>query len=563
MAQTLEFEHALISETGPRALNEDRAAVGGPVMRGGAPVAIAVLSDGISGGEGQAASRAAVDGFIQDFLSTPDSWTVRNSGERVLTALNRWLYSHGQMRRGAVGCTFSAAVLRGTSAHLFHVGDSRIWLLRDGELEQLTHDHRIEIGPERTHLSRALGVEPVAGVDYREQPLEAGDRLIFTSDGVHDAIDSARFRAAAVLPGTEEGARAMVEAALAAGGRDNATALILDIRTLPVRSAEEYFRDLTKLPFPPPLNVGDTFDGYRIERALSASKRSEIFLAQDIQTNTRVVLKAPSVNYDDDPVYIEQFVLEEWVGSRVRHRNVVRYHAPAGRTRSFLFHTAEFIDGQTLRSWMQANPQPPLSAVQNIVRQIASGLDALHRLEMVHRDLKPENIMVDAKGRVKIIDLGSTLIPGVLEVPSPVARDHLVGTENYTAPEFLRGASGNAAADVYSLGVIAYELACGKLPYRHPPRGPSDCRTQYQSLTTRVPTIPVWMDRAIERAVRCAPPARYSTAAEFAADLDKPNPQYLRQPTAPLMERNPLRFWQGIAFIEVVVIIVLAALFAS
>jgi len=177
MSHTLKLSSAQYTETGPKEENQDFHALcmpeGQALKAKGAVIAIA---DGMSGSEsGREASESCVNGFINDYYSTPDSWSVKNSAHKVLTSLNRWLYGKGQMTNaGKYGLvtTFSAIVIKSTTAYLLHVGDSRIYRLRNGELKQLTRDHRIWVSESKNYLNRALGIDVHLDVDYKTVPLE-------------------------------------------------------------------------------------------------------------------------------------------------------------------------------------------------------------------------------------------------------------------------------------------------------------------------------------------------------------------------------------------------------
>src|SRR6185503_18814587 len=117
-----------------------------------------------------------------------------------------------------------------------------------------------------------------------------------------------------------------------------------------------------------------------------------------------------------------------------------------------------------LSQWMRDNPKPDLETVRGIVEQIAKGLQAFHRMEMLHQDIRPDNIMIDKTGTAKIIDFGATKVAGAVEA-SPPGHDDILGTAQYTAPEYFLGESGSPRSDQFSLGVIAYQMLTGKLPY--------------------------------------------------------------------------------------------------
>lgn len=512
----------------------------------------AVIADGMSGSEaGREAADACVQGFLSDYFSTPDSWTVETSGEKILAALNRWLYSQGHQQYGTsrgLVTTLSVLVIKSTTAYLFHVGDTRIYRFRDGELEQLTRDHRVTVSREKNYLSRAMGIDVHLDIDYRSFPVETGDSFLLTTDGIHDFVDDSTLKRLLVESNNtpEEAVRAILHEAKSRESNDNLSAQILTIVQLPDTDENEFYRKLTALPFPPPLEPGMVLDGYRILREMHASKRTQIYLALDTETGSRVVLKTPSVNFEDDPEYIDQFLHEEWAGKRLKNNHILRVLEPHGR-RQCIYYVTEFIEGQTLRQWMRDHPGPALKEVRNISEQIAQGLRAMHRQEMIHQDLKPENIMLDEHGVVKIIDFGSTKIAGIAEITTPLDRDKILGTRNYTAPEYLQDQPGSNRSDIYSLGVITYEMLCGKLPYRKELTRRNLSKLKYSSTREHNENIPAWIDGTLRRAVSINPERRYTLLSEFVYDLSHPNADYCAKERPPLIERNPVAFWRGLS----------------
>jgi serine/threonine protein phosphatase PrpC len=154
----------------------------------------AVIADGMSSSEGgREAAETCVLGFLSDYFSTPESWSVKKSGGKVLSALNRWLYGQGQKLYGScrgMVTTLSILVLNSATANLFHVGETRIHRLRDNELECLTRDHRALLSVNKHCLTRAMGIELELMIDYRCVPLERGDLFLLTTDGVHDFLSN-------------------------------------------------------------------------------------------------------------------------------------------------------------------------------------------------------------------------------------------------------------------------------------------------------------------------------------------------------------------------------------
>lgn len=557
MTRALRIRLGQFSDRGVKPANEDFHGAlipeGEALTLKGAAFAIA---DGMSSSESaRLAAEYAIKNFLNDYFATPDSWTVRHSAERVLSALNRWLCGQGaSMRdpsRGMV-TTFSALVLKSTIAHIFHIGDSRIWRLRDTTLEPLTQDHHSWVSKERVYLNRALGIDPHLDIDYRSLAVETGDLFLFTTDGVHEYVSPLEIKRliGVSVDNLDAACRALTAAARAAGSPDNLTCQIVRVDALPLPDVESVFRALTELPFPPELERGMILDGYRILREIHTSPTSQLYLAVDTTSGKQVALKTPSVNFEDDPGYLERFRHEEWVGRRIDDPHVLKVIEPV-RRRRFLYHILDYVEGQTLRQWMADHSRPPLAEAREILAQIARGIRAFHRLDMLHRDLKPENILIDRDSIVRIIDFGSTKIAGIAEIASPVEQTDLLGTKNYTAPEVLRGEPATTSSDLFAFGVIAYELLTGRLPYGErlgrEINAKAMARLCYVSARSARPDLPVWVDGALEKAVRLDPKRRYTVETELIYDLSHPNSEFTERCNRPLLERNPVGFWRGVA----------------
>ena len=556
MTATLQVVAAQHSAAGVKASNDDACGIRIPrgIELDNKGIA-AVIADGMSGSDaGKEAAEACVTGFLADYFTTPDSWSTETAGAKILSALNRWLYAQGQQQyestKGMV-TTLSVLVVKSATAHLFHVGDTRIWRMRRGKLECLTRDHRVHVSADKNYLSRAMGIELHMEIDYRALPVEVDDLYLLTTDGVHDFVTDTAL-AEFLYDGKgdlEATARRITTSALQQGSHDNVTCQLLGITELPSLKAHEFYQRFSELPFPPPLEPGMVLDGYEIIRELHASKRTQVYLARDRNTHKQVVLKTPSVNYSDDPEFIDGFLHEEWAGRRINSQHVLKVLRPH-KQHQCLYYVTEYIEGQTLRQWLHDNPQPTLEEVRNIVQQIAAGLRAFHRQEMIHQDLKPENIMIDTHGTVKIIDFGSTKIAGIEEIATPLARNNLLGTRNYTAPEYLQGYAGNNVSDIFSLGVITYELLTGKLPYGEKELTARRLRrARYIPAASLNPDIPAWMDKAIEKAVSIARNRRHTALSEFLHDLAHPNAELMPGNFEPLMDRNPLFMWKAMTLL--------------
>ena len=536
------------------------------------------LADGISSSAvSQVASQYAVTGFLEDYYCTSDAWSVKTSATRILNATNSWLHAQTQQSqyrydqdKGYV-CTLSAMVFKSSTAHIFHVGDARIFRLRGSTLEQLTTDHRVWVGNGQSHLGRAMGANRQLEVDYQTMEVEHGDVFVLATDGVYEYANTKTI-AAAINEGLagaydlDAAARHIVDCAFDNGSTDNLTIQIIRIDELPLQEASEIQKQLLVLPLPPILEPRMDFDGYTIIREVHGSSRSHIYLAMDIETGTRLILKTPSIDLQGNSAYLEQFLMEEWVARRIDSAHVLKPFAQT-RKHNFLYVATEFIEGQTLTQWMLDNPKPSLEEVRNIVEQIAKGLRAFHRLEMLHQDLRPNNIMIDKSGTVKIIDFGSTRVAGVLETMPSTEGSGILGTAQYTAPEYFLGDNPTTRSDLFSLGVIAYQMMTGHLPYG---AQVAKCRTrseqnnlQYHSAREADIALPLWIDGVLRKAVHPNPDKRYPELTEFVFDLRHPNQAFLDRTRAPLIERNPLTFWKAVSLILAITVLVLFAKIAS
>lgn len=559
MNPELSVRYGQATSAGVKSQNDDCLGVRIPADASlGAKGVAMVLADGVSSAEaGREAAEICVQGFLSDYYSTPDTWQVKTAGHRVMVAINSWLYGKGQAfaeaRKGFV-CAMSGLVLKSHSLHYFHVGDVRIYLWRAGHLEQLTQDHRAWVSPQTSYLARAMGLGMNLDVDYRRVQIERGDVIFSCTDGVHEFLEDRELQSI-IDAGREDldaSCEAIVSRALESGSTDNVSCQLLEITNLQDVAASEVYEELGRLPFPPPLAPGMVLDGYKVLRILNESPRSQLYLVRAPKTDALRVMKTPSDLYNDDPDYIERFLVEEWVGRRITSPNLVKV-VEKTEPPKFLYYLMEQVEGQTLSEWMQAHPQPEMGQVIRIVEQIMAGVRALHRKETLHQDLKPDNILIDADGVVKIIDYGSVAVAGLQESDAPFKRQVELGTKRYSAPEYALGRWPSTRSDLFSVGVIAYQLFGGGAghPYGDKLEAARSVRDfsllKYRSVTLDNPLVPIWIDGALAKAVHLHPENRYAALSEFLADLQQPNSDFMGQAGLPLLERNPLLFWQALS----------------
>ena len=180
----------------------------------------------------------------------------------------------------------------------------------------------------------------------------------------------------------------------------------------------------------------------------------------DLESGQRLAMKTPSANFEDDPAYIERFVMESWIGGRVDHPGVVKV-VESSRQPSFLYYLMDYVDGPTLAEWRSDRDDVEIRDVVDLVAQMASGLRAFERLEMLHQDLKPANVLLDQSGRTRILDFGSCWVAGIQEIAAPIERNAALGTASYSAPETRWGETAGTRSELFALGSVAYELFTG------------------------------------------------------------------------------------------------------
>ncbi len=543
------------SSAGVKELNQDAFTARIPSehsarkYKGGA----ACIADGVScSTNAQLASQTAATNFISDYFNTPDYWTVEQSASKVISSINSWLYQQSlqnHTRSDGYVTTFSSLIIKSHTAHILHAGDSRIYLLRDQQLELLTDDHNYKQGNENI-LARALGIEKQLDLDYRCVKVQLGDRFILTTDGVHDHLSAKILQTlASGANDLESLAKTIATHALESGSQDNVSCLMVDVESLPVMRIEELYNDLATLAIPPVLEPTNTIDSFEIIRVLHSGPRSHVYLARNQQDDRQYVLKMPSLNFSDDVCYLEAFAREQWIGRKMSHPQLMRIYPPTQNS-SFLYHVCEYVEGTTLRQWMIDNPKPSFAQSRTLLESLIHPVRVLHRNKMVHRDLKPENFIINRDGVATLIDFGAIRIAGIEEISN--SSQQPLGDLAYIAPEYLLHGVATDCSDLFSLATIYYEMISGELPYKMIKSNrdiPNNIQAwRYKPLNTLAEStnnMPRWLDTVLKTALAPNAKYRYQAKSTFLNDLKHPSQEILKSiEFRPLIERNPLRFWQ-------------------
>ena len=311
------------------------------------------------------------------------------------------------------------------------------------------------------------------------------------------------------------------------------------------------------------LEPGSKIDYYRIDAQVARSGMATIYRATDTRDGRTVALKIPHPDMEADPIFFDRFKREAAIGERLHHPNVMRVFGDDHRSRIYM--VMEWCEGRLLRKILDEGRIAKDRAIR-IAIEVLKALDYIHGNGVVHRDLKPENIMVDDQDHIKLIDFG---------IAGDSASRRLtyanftatLGTPDYIAPEQIKGKRGDARTDIYSMGVILYEMLTGKVPFTGPsPLAAMNDRLLNHPVPPRVadPSISPELQEILYRALERDPKNRYANAHEFLHDLEHPD-------QVGVEDRPEIRDWQkrksqlvrrvlyygGLALIPVVILLLM------
>ncbi len=543
------------SHKGPRSVNEDF----GGAVRAAPPEAqrglIAAVADGVSsGGEGLVAAQTTVRALLGDFFATPARWEPTVALDRLIGAQNAWLVDHNRRRSDrAALTTLTALALQGQTWTLAHVGDTRAWLLREApsgavELNLLTQDHAFDHPDQRSRLTRAIGLDDGLRLDYAQGDVRLGDVFVLTSDGVHGPLKPARLRALAGAAGrASQVAEALVQAALEAGGQDNASALVIRVTGLDARQLDDDLVDARRLPVPPMLKVGDVLDGHTITAKVADTQVHLLYQARN-PSGGLVALKVLHPSRASDPEERAMLAHEAWLGQRVTQagtagpQHFIRVQPRPAQASAF-YTVFDWHHGRTLEQLMAAQPHPPVADVVAAGVACARALALLHRQGVIHRDIKPGNLYLCDDGHWRVLDLGVALSGR----ESAAQRELHAGTPSYMNPEqWEEGGQAHPGSDLYALGVTLYQWLTGRLPYGEvEPYQRGRYRRDPVGVSRLRPDVPMWLDHLLAKAVARDARQRFETAEELLLALERGASRPLgAQAGTPLLQRDPLAAWQ-------------------
>jgi serine/threonine protein phosphatase PrpC len=559
--------------------NEDFCAAMLPEPGQEAMGSIVAIADGVStGGMGKEAAQTTVTSLVRDYYATPETWDTTVALERIIRAQNSWLTGLNRRRHPALGLTtLTAIVLRGQSYALAHVGDTRAYLLRTGELSQLTSDHVVDHPDLRHQLLRSVGAEETLVVDYAQGELHVGDVFVLLSDGVYNALPAKRIKALICpsqpeLQGFDSAdsqslSRQLVDAAIDAGSTDNATAMVVRVLGLLGAHLQDENRRALALPIPPRLKVGDLLDGLRVTAPVADNGINVLYQVREAHTQKLYALKTLHPARAHDPEERAMLAHEAWLAKRMQSsraaEHFVHLHEPltsgqvaTGRADPSAFYLLyDWHAGDTLQQLLDRQHKLALPQALSVATQAAKALGRLHRQHVIHRDIKPANLHQGDDGVLRVLDLGVALSG---REPDAMRRLH-AGTPSYINPEQwgfnskLSNSDQAAAAelpdaqsDLFALGVTLYQLLTGKLPYGEVL--PFQVGRYYRdplAPSRHNPEVPIWLDHVLLKAVARDKRQRFETAEELLLALERGATRSLTAPAAtPLMLRDPTVVWK-------------------
>ena len=551
----LKLEIGQSSLTGPRPRNEDYVGVVTPLAEQlstkGALVAVA---DGVSGNAGGGeAAEMTVRTVSADYYAAPDTWQPLAALDKVLTAANRWVISQANANRDMAGMatTLSVLILRGQRYYIAHVGDTRIYLLRDGVLKQLTTDHVWDRPDMRHVLKRAVGLDAHLAVDYAEGTLQQGDLFAMMSDGVWDVLgEKAIHEGLGKFDNPQMICNHLTKLAIAQGSQDNSTAIIVKVLEIGQDTLTALLESGKHLAVPNKLAIGESIDGFEVVDLLHDSRASLLYKVRNLETKQLFVLKTLQPLLANDVESCNGLLNEEWLGKRVVSQFVPQVFPIAAEKRSKLYYVMSWHEGATLEQRLESGHHFTVAGSAKIGMDMMRGIGGLHRLNIIHRDIKPANVHIASDQRLRILDLGVAISTGMAATEA----SQNPGTPSFMAPELFEGTEATPQSDIYAAGVTLYHLLTRKYPYgeiepfQRPKFGEPTPLTRYR------PDIPKWLENIVMKAVAREPIKRFETAEEMLHALEVGELKPILAPArTPLIARARLVKWQWIALFSLLI----------
>ena len=533
----LQLQYSSSSIQGPREKNEDSIGFIVPdsdlLNSKGACFAIA---DGVSGSsDGLFASKNIIKSLANDFYSTPTSWTIQKSLNEVITSINLWIYNQSQTEKykSSLASTLSTLIIRGGSYFIAHIGDTRVYLIRNKKIKKLTRDH-VWNGRDMRHiLSKAIGLDKTISIDFYEGKIKKNDVFIIVSDGVWGYLSDLKIETFFQnLKKDKSFAETLTEEAVRHKTKDNASALVVNVREVGADSINNLQSLQNHLPVPKKLNKGDLIDSFKVIEKIHDSRKTILYKVQN-KKKQLFVLKtlAPRLNKSADDK--KSLINEEWILKRL-----VSEHFPQifsdHINKTYLYYLMTWHPGVSLDQRIKNDYHFSINSVVNVADKVANAISILHRLNIIHRDIKPENIFYGNDHKIRILDFGvakNSQIDDISSMTNP-------GTPSFIAPEIFNNNEADEQTDIYALGVTLYYLLTRKYPYGEIEAFQSPKFGDVIPLSKYRRDIPIWFNNIILKAIDKNKRDRFETIEEMIIALELRDKNTIQIRNKPLLEKT-------------------------
>ncbi len=471
-------------------------------------ITVAVVCDGVGSSiHGAEAAKRTTQFLVQSLKNRPRSWSLEKSIRHFIENINRVLYleSMEQYERQELVTTLTLVVIEGDRLYGANVGDSRIYLARNGALIQLSSDHAMDEEGMENVLTAAIGLEESVEPYYFENNLQPGDRILLCSDGLYNELSKEELE-----DGIRVGASHLVKKASRKHNDDlpdDTTAVVIEIKELDPRLKLKQTELIVKDQY----KKGEEIDGYYLIKPLIQNNRTWLCEKKGVQ----YVIKFAPAEAAEDEVMLDLFVKEVWTANRLKAGFFPKAVIPKKRTHRY--YIMRYVDGISLKEYTAKKPLSVDLGVE-LAHFLLKMSQFLIKHNLVHGDIKPENIIVTKRKEktvFKMVDFGS-----ITEAYSAVSR---AGTPSYLAPERFAKAPITEQTEIYAIGVTLYEALTQKFPFGEiePFQTPSFEKTPKHPSVLN-PKIPEWFESVILRAIETDPDKRYHNYSEMLYEIDNP-----------------------------------------
>ena len=502
-------------------------------------ITVAIVCDGVGSADaGAEAAKRVTTYLMNNFKIRPKTWSIEKSINKFIKSINSILYQESMINyeRSELVTTLTIVVIEGNRLYGANVGDSRVYLLRDKILNQLSFDHTINEPGNESVLTQAIGIDKDVNPYYFENLIQKNDKILLCSDGLYGVMSDNILEI-----GMSLGASTLVKKAsklMDDNLPDDTTAIIIEI--LEVNELEKLKHQNASIPLK--LKNGQLIDGYTLEKSLIPNNRTWLCSKK---TKQYVVKFAPIEAIDSEKI-LDLFINEAWNAKRLKADFLPKAVIPKNRTQRY--YVMELINGENLDSMLKSKKISIDDAV-NLANVLLSMSQFLLNYDLVHGDIKPHNIMLESKGKeinYKIIDFGS-----VTEIFST---DTKAGTPSFLSPQRFLNEAVNESSEIFSIGVTLYLSLTGKYPYGEIEPFQSPTFKDAKKPSTYNSNIPNWLDSVILRSISIDKNLRYEHYSEMKYELN--HPQHVKPffaKNASLIERSPLAFYKS-GFIVMIII---------